>query len=89
MYTGSGPSAYNIWRHHRVTNFDYVLDDCVAFVERQARELDLPVQKFGKSPEKPVLVISWVGQEPELPSILLNGHMDVVPVFEVCRTHIQ
>jgi len=25
--------------------------------------------------------MTWTGQEPELPSILLNSHMDVVPVF--------
>lgn len=30
------------------------------------------------------MVITWLGTEPEKPSILLNSHMDVVPVFEVC-----
>lgn len=27
--------------------------------------------------------MTWIGTQPELPSILLHSHMDVVPVFEV------
>lgn len=34
-------------------------------------------------PKKPIVIITWEGTEPEKPSILLNGHMDVVPVFPV------
>lgn len=30
-----------------------------------------------------VLILSWEGTNPKLKSILLNSHMDVVPVFEV------
>lgn len=26
--------------------------------------------------------ITWIGSQPSLPSIMLNSHMDVVPVFE-------
>ncbi|KAF2895249.1 hypothetical protein ILUMI_10922 [Ignelater luminosus] len=33
-------------------------------------------------PNKPIVIITWTGKEPHLPSIMLNGHMDVVPVFE-------
>lgn len=29
----------------------------------------------------PVVVITWTGLVPDLPSILLNSHMDVVPVY--------
>lgn len=32
--------------------------------------------------KKPVFIASWIGTCPELPSILVNSHMDVVPVFE-------
>lgn len=35
------------------------------------------------APGKPIVVITWLGQKPELPSILLNSHMDVVPVYPV------
>lgn len=30
-------------------------------------------------PNKPVVLASWIGTEPELPSLLLNSHYDVVP----------
>lgn len=36
------------------------------------------------APEKPIAVITWKGQRPELPSLLLTSHMDVVPVYPVC-----
>jgi len=35
------------------------------------------------APGKPIVVITWLGQKPELPSILLNSHTDVVPVYSV------
>jgi len=35
------------------------------------------------APGKPVVIITWLGQKPEMPSILLNSHMDVVPVYPV------
>jgi len=31
----------------------------------------------------PVFVMTWEGKNPSLPSLLLNSHMDVVPVFVV------
>lgn len=31
-------------------------------------------------PNLPVVVLSWQGADPALPSIMLNSHMDVVPV---------
>lgn len=31
--------------------------------------------------------MTWLGSQPELPSIVLNSHMDVVPVFEEHWTH--
>lgn len=31
--------------------------------------------------------MTWVGTKPELKSIILNSHMDVVPVFEEFWTH--
>lgn len=60
-------------------NIDY--GDCVAFIKKQAKSLGLPVKVYEVRPKKPIVVITWEGEEPEKPSILLNGHMDVVPVF--------
>ncbi|XP_037045175.1 aminoacylase-1-like isoform X4 [Bradysia coprophila] len=61
---------------------------CVEFLRRQAKSLDLPISVYYPGDEKnPVIIISWEGSQPELPSILLNSHMDVVPVFEDRWTH--
>lgn len=38
-------------------------------------------------PHWPVVIMTWKGTEPELPSIMLNSHMDVVPVFEELWTY--
>ncbi|KAF2886891.1 hypothetical protein ILUMI_19282, partial [Ignelater luminosus] len=61
-------------------NPDY--DSCVDFLKNQAQSLGLPIQIYYFVPNKPVVIITWIGTEPQLPSIILNGHMDVVPVFE-------
>ncbi|XP_035428662.2 aminoacylase-1-like [Spodoptera frugiperda] len=66
-------------------DIDY--DDCVKFLKKQANDLDLPVVVYELVPKKPVVVITWEGEQPELPSILLNSHMDVVPVYEEHWTH--
>uniref|UniRef100_A0A146M4Z9 N-acyl-aliphatic-L-amino acid amidohydrolase n=2 Tax=Lygus hesperus TaxID=30085 RepID=A0A146M4Z9_LYGHE len=58
-------------------NIDY--DPCVEFIKRQAEILDLPVAIYGL-PKKPVVIVTWKGKNPFLPAILLNSHMDVVPV---------
>ncbi|XP_017492783.1 PREDICTED: aminoacylase-1-like [Rhagoletis zephyria] len=55
---------------------------CVEFLKKQAIDLGLPIEVYHPAgPTKPVVVITWVGQRPELPTIVLNSHMDVVPVF--------
>ncbi|XP_076684716.1 aminoacylase-1 [Andrena cerasifolii] len=61
-------------------NVDY--DECVAFLHKQAKSLDLPIKVFHPHPKKPIVVITWAGTRPSTASILLNSHMDVVPVFE-------
>lgn len=61
---------------------DINYNDCVQFLKKQGEQLDLPVVVYELVPKKPVVVITWKGLEPEQPSILLNSHMDVVPVYE-------
>jgi len=62
-------------------NVDYV--PCVEFLLKQADDLHLPLSIYYPSNKlNPVVVITWQGYEPELPTIMLNSHMDVVPVFE-------
>lgn len=53
------------------------------FLTKQAQSLDLPFKVYEVHPKKPIVVLTWVGTQPTKPSILLNSHMDVVPVFEV------
>jgi len=67
-------------------NIDY--EPCVEFLTRQAASLDLPTSVYYPANEKnPVVVMTWLGSDPDLPSIMLNSHMDVVPVFEEFWTH--
>nr|XP_018916313.1 PREDICTED: aminoacylase-1-like isoform X1 [Bemisia tabaci] len=66
-------------------NINY--DGCIEFLRRQAEGLNLKFKVFELKPKKPIVVISWLGTNPELPSLLLNSHMDVVPVFEEKWTH--
>ncbi|XP_037936843.1 aminoacylase-1A-like [Teleopsis dalmanni] len=67
-------------------DIDYT--SCVEFLKKQAADLELPINVYYPSlPTKPVVVITWIGQQPELPSVILNSHMDVVPVFPEKWTH--
>ncbi|XP_070157695.1 aminoacylase-1 [Polyergus mexicanus] len=61
-------------------NINY--DACVVFLKKQAQSLDLPIKIYHVHPEKPIVIVTWTGTQPTKPSILLNSHMDVVPVFE-------
>ncbi|XP_023012522.2 aminoacylase-1 isoform X2 [Leptinotarsa decemlineata] len=61
---------------------DINYDECVEFLEKQAKSLSLPIKVVTVKPGKPIVIITWLGKEPSLPTILLNSHMDVVPVFE-------
>lgn len=62
----------------------FLTDACVKYLQKQAGSIGLPAPKIYQCvPGKPIVIITWVGLEPQLPSVLLNSHMDVVPVFEV------
>ncbi|XP_033327279.2 aminoacylase-1 [Megalopta genalis] len=66
-------------------NINY--DDCIKFLQKQAKTLDLPIKEYIVHANKPIVVITWIGTDPSKPSILLNSHMDVVPVFPEKWTH--
>lgn len=54
------------------------------FLKRLSEDIGLEFRvECPVSELKPVVVLSWIGTQPELESIILNSHMDVVPVFEV------
>lgn len=67
----------------KFSSFFLSTDDCVTFLKRQAESLGLPVKVYEVSKGKPIVIITWAGTDATLPSILLNSHMDVVPVVEV------
>ncbi|KAJ1328533.1 hypothetical protein BSLG_010265 [Batrachochytrium salamandrivorans] len=48
-----------------------------AFLESYAKELGLAFRSI-----EPICILSWVGTHPEMKSIMLNSHIDVVPVSE-------
>lgn len=61
---------------------------CVTFLKKQAASLDLPVSVYyPRNQLNPVVVMTWIGSQPDLPSIMLNSHTDVVPVFEDLWSH--
>ncbi|XP_011177299.1 aminoacylase-1 [Zeugodacus cucurbitae] len=67
---------------------DVDYEPCVEFLKRQAIDLGLPIEiYYPAGPTKPVVVITWVGVQPDLPTIVLNSHMDVVPVFPEKWSH--
>lgn len=57
-------------------------------MERQAKSLDLSFNVYRLFDVKaPIVVISWYGENPLLPTIMLNSHMDVVPAYAEHWTH--
>ncbi len=47
----------------------------------RANVLGLPHRIVEMVPGKPVFLMTWEGEDPSLPSLLLNSHTDVVPVY--------
>ncbi|XP_057486698.1 uncharacterized protein LOC130772830 [Actinidia eriantha] len=51
----------------------------VSFLKTLALPLGLRHQTLEFAPNKPLLLLSWPGLRPSLPSVLLNSHLDSVP----------
>lgn len=61
---------------------------CEEFFRKLAGEIGVEFQiVYPSNEKKPTILLSWIGSRPLLPSIMLNSHMDVVPVFEEFWTH--
>ncbi|XP_020594725.1 aminoacylase-1-like, partial [Phalaenopsis equestris] len=58
-------------------NPDYA--GAVSFLSTQARSIGLETLTIEFKPGKPVLILTWTGSDPSLPSLLLNSHIDSVP----------
>ncbi|GLH01414.1 Aminoacylase-1 [Gryllus bimaculatus] len=67
-------------------NVDY--GPCEQWIRAQAASIGLPVRVARPAaPHKPVVIVTWAGARPSLPAVLLNSHMDVVPVYQEKWTH--
>ncbi|KAB0795244.1 hypothetical protein PPYR_12084 [Photinus pyralis] len=62
-------------------------DECVKFLQGLANDLQLDCQVITIVPKKPIVVMTWIGKNANIPTILLNSHMDVVPAFEENWVH--
>ncbi|KAI9097751.1 hypothetical protein K1719_025522 [Acacia pycnantha] len=51
----------------------------VSFLISQAQSIGLQYRTLEFSPGKPLLLLSWIGSNPSLPSLLFNSHLDSVP----------
>ncbi|KAJ1439256.1 Peptidase M20 [Sesbania bispinosa] len=58
-------------------NPDY--SSAVSYLKSQATSIGLHHRTLEFSPGKPLLLLTWPGSNPSLPSILLNSHLDSVP----------
>ena len=54
--------------------------DATLLFREYAESLSLLFESHEFFPGHPTLILSWPGSDPSLPSIVLSGHMDVVPV---------
>uniref|UniRef100_A0A670YHR5 Aminoacylase 1 n=1 Tax=Pseudonaja textilis TaxID=8673 RepID=A0A670YHR5_PSETE len=62
-------------------------ETAIKFLERIASELNLQCLKVEVCPDRVITILTWKGTNPQLRSILLNSHTDVVPVFEKYWQH--
>ncbi|XVF64713.1 hypothetical protein PTKIN_Ptkin09bG0189500 [Pterospermum kingtungense] len=54
-------------------------EDPISFLISQANTVGLKTQTLEFTPSKPVLLLTWPGSNPSLPSLLFNSHLDSVP----------
>ncbi|KAF5394329.1 Aminoacylase-1 [Paragonimus heterotremus] len=59
----------------------------VKWLQSQAFQLGLSCDLTEIVPHNPIVMMCWKGLNPGLPAILLNSHMDVVPVDETKWSH--
>jgi aminoacylase len=64
-----------------------LIASCVKFLAEQAQEIGIDfiiVELIPKA--EAVVCMTWTGSNPDLPSLMLNSHMDVVPVDLVLKS---
>ncbi|MBA0793285.1 hypothetical protein Gohar_017702 [Gossypium harknessii] len=53
--------------------------DPISFLISQANAIGLQARTLEFTPSKPLLLLTWPGSNPSLPSVLFNSHLDSVP----------
>uniref|UniRef100_A0A8C5QAH4 Aminoacylase 1 n=1 Tax=Leptobrachium leishanense TaxID=445787 RepID=A0A8C5QAH4_9ANUR len=66
---------------------DYGNHGAEEFLVRVAKDIGLESRKVKLSSGRDILVMTWQGTDPKLKSVILNSHIDVVPVYEDLWTH--
>ncbi len=70
-----------------ISNFIFFQSSCadsaVVFLKSYAEELGLEFEVYYAVEKKPIVLMTWRGSEPDLPTVLLMSHVDVVPVYPV------
>ena len=69
--------------HHVLLMYStyYYSDAAIIFLQKIVEEIGLEQRVIRTDVKRPILVATWLGKEPNLPTILLNSHTDVVPVY--------
>lgn len=81
---------YFVYKQISATCFSPLLsaEPCVQLLTKLGEDLGLRIQiEYPVTQCKPIVILSMLGTQPDLKSIILNSHMDVVPVFEEYWTH--
>ncbi|XP_048226578.1 aminoacylase-1 [Ricinus communis] len=88
--SATSPSPHNQQEETPVTRFQQYLrfntahpnpnyTAPVSFLASIAQSIGLKIQTLYFTPGKPVLLLTWIGSKPTLPSIIFNSHLDSVP----------
>jgi aminoacylase len=58
-------------------------EQAALFLHKYSAQLRLQYTRLELQTGHPIIVLKWAGSDPSLTSIVLNSHMDVVPVEEI------
>ncbi|XP_069824786.1 aminoacylase-1-like isoform X1 [Dendropsophus ebraccatus] len=87
--TAENPSTTRFREYLRIQSVqpqpDY--DGIVRFLLKMADEIGLEKRTLELSPGRPIVILTWRGTQPQLRSVILSSHTDVVPVFEEFWTY--
>uniref|UniRef100_A0A8C5Q9D4 Aminoacylase 1 n=1 Tax=Leptobrachium leishanense TaxID=445787 RepID=A0A8C5Q9D4_9ANUR len=80
-------SLFREYLRIRTVHPDPDYDGAEEFLVRVAKDIGLESRKVKLSSGRDILVMTWQGTDPKLKSVILNSHIDVVPVYEDLWTH--